>query len=153
MTYTRKQLREITGIPDKTLRWLLNKLDIQPTDIDRTFFGSPIYLYEESALSKLHDYIFNRNEQKAEYAKGKRCRGGCNRYLPPEQLNSQQICDHCRRYKWLLNEVTHNDPIHNSVDVEVIDDIASTLTTLKTDIENPVTIYTIYPYTGIKGQK
>lgn len=131
MTYTRKQLRTITGLPDKTLRWLLDRLDIQPTDIDRTFFGSPIYLYDESALSQLHAYIFKRNEQKSEYAKGKRCRGGCNRYLPDSELNSQQICDHCRRYKWMLNEVTHNDPLNNPIDSTVIDDINSILNTIK----------------------
>ena len=132
MTYTRKQLREITGIPDKTLRWLLNRLDIQPTDIDRTLFGSPIYLYDDDVLSKLHAYIFRRHEQQVEYSKGKRCRGGCNRYLPPEQLNSQQICDHCRRYKWLLNEVTHNDPTTHKVDVTIVEDISTMLNTLKT---------------------
>ena len=127
MTYTRKQLRTITGLPDKTLRWLLDRLDIQPTDIDRTFFGSPIYLYDESALSQLHAYIFKRNEQKSEYAKGKRCRGGCNRYLPDSELNSQQICDHCRRRKWLLNEITHSNPLINAIDPDVVKDIQTTI--------------------------
>lgn len=127
MTYTRKQLRTITGLPDKTLRWLLDRLDIQPTDIDRTFFGSPIYLYDESALSQLHAYIFKRNEQKAEYAKGKRCRGGCNRYLTDAALNSQQICDHCRRRKWLLNEITHGNPLANAVDLDIVNDIQTTI--------------------------
>lgn len=132
MTYTRKQIREITGLPDKTLRWLLDRLDIQPVDIHSTFFGSPVYIYDESALAKLHAYVFRRNEQKEEYSKGKRCRGGCNRYLPSEKLNSQQICDHCRRYKWILNEVTHNDPITNIIDKSVIDDIHTILNTLST---------------------
>ena len=132
MAYTRKQLREITGIPDKTLRWLLDRLDIQPIDIDRTFFGSPIYLYDDDVLSKLYDYVFRRHEQQEEYSKGKRCRGGCNRYLPPEQLNSQQICDHCRRYKWMLNEATHNDPLNNPIDSAVIDDISTILNTINT---------------------
>jgi hypothetical protein len=127
MTYTRKQLRTITGLPDKTLRWLLDRLDIQPTDIDRTFFGSPIYLYDESALSQLHAYIFKRNEQKAEYAKGKRCRGGCNSYLPDSELNSQQICDHCRRRKWLLNEITHGNPLTSTIDLDIVNDIRTTI--------------------------
>ena len=132
MTYTRKQLREITGIPDKTLRWLLDRLDIHPIDVNYTFFGSPIYLYDDDTLSQLHTYIFKRNEQKQEYAKGKRCRGGCNRHLPDSELNSQQICNHCRRYKWLLNEVTNNDPLNNPIDSAVIDDIYSILSTITT---------------------
>lgn len=130
MAYTRKQLREITGIPDKTLRWLLDRLCIQPIDIDRTFFGSTVYLYDESALSCLHSYIFRRNTKKSEQANGKRCRGGCNQYFPPSRLNSQQICDHCRRYKWLLNEATRNDPLNNAIDQTIIDDIQSILKTI-----------------------
>ena len=123
-TYTRKNIRQITGLPDKTLRWLLGKLDIQPVGAEKTFFGSPVFLYDETALDALHAYIFRRKEQRAECAKGKRCRGGCNRYLPPGELNSQQICPHCRRQKWLLNEVTHMDPLNQDPDPEVIRDIA-----------------------------
>ena len=130
MRYNRKQLRQITGLPDKTLRWLLDRLDLQPVDIEHTLFGSPVYIYDDSTLSALHDYIFKRNEKKAEHAKGKRCRGGCNRYLPESELNSQQICDHCRRYKWLLNEACHNNPLVYSVDIDVIADIRTILNNL-----------------------
>lgn len=132
MKYNRKQLRQITGLPDKTLRWLLNRLDIIPVDIERTVFGSPVYIYDESALAKLHEYIFKRQEQKEEYAKGKRCRGGCNRYLPTDALNSQQICSSCRRRNWLINEIFHNDPVCNEPDQQVIADIQATINHYKT---------------------
>ena len=125
MRYSRKQLRKITGLPDKTLRYLLDKLQLDPVDIDVTFYGSPILIYDDSTLNALHDYIFNRQQLNAEKQKGKRCRGGCNRYLPPEQLNSQEICPHCRRRKWLLNEVTHNDPLFNSADTDIVEDLLS----------------------------
>ena len=127
MRYSRKQLRKITGLPDKTLRYLLDKLQLDPVDIDVTFYGSPILVYDDSTLNALHDYIFNRKQLKAEKQKGKRCRGGCDRYLPPDDLDSQQICPHCRRRKWLLNEVTHNDPLFNSADTDVVEDLLSIL--------------------------
>lgn len=130
MRYTRRQLRQITGLPDKTLRWLLDKLDIPPVDIELTMFGSPIYVYDDFALDALHDYVFNREIKKQEKSQGKRCRGGCNRYLPPEQLNSQEICPHCRRVKWLLNEATHNDPLLNPVDADVLNDLREILQTI-----------------------
>ena len=125
MDYTRKDLRNITGLPDKTLRWLLDKLDIQPVDFKKTFFGSPIYIYDDSALEKLHEYIFVRNLKREESARGKRCRGGCGRYIAPEFLNSAQICDHCRRRMWVLNEVTHRDPLGSAIDGIVIEDLNS----------------------------
>lgn len=127
MLYTRKQIRQTTGLPDKTLRWLLDRLEIEPIDIERTLFGSPIYLYDDSALDRLHSYIFRRAEHKAELAKGRRCRGGCNRYLQLSELNTQQICDSCRRRAWLLNEITHNNPAVNAVDSSVVEDIIQTL--------------------------
>jgi hypothetical protein len=130
MRYNRKQLRQITGLPDKTLRWVINRLGIDAVDTEYTLFGSPIYIYDDTALDKLHDYIFKRTAQTVERSKGKRCRGGCERYLPESALDSQQICDHCRRYKWILNEVTHNAPLNNTVDKDVIDDIQSILKTL-----------------------
>lgn len=130
MRYTRRQLRQITGLPDKTLRWLLDKLDIPPVDIELTMFGSPIYIYDDFALDALHDYVFCRKIKKQEKSNGKRCRGGCNRYLPPEQLNSQEICPHCLRMKWLLNEATHNDPLQNPVDADVLNDLLEILQTI-----------------------
>lgn len=132
MTYTRKQIREITGLPDKTLRWLLDRLDIQPVDIDHTLFGSPIYLYDENALHELHAYIFHKRILKEERAKGKRCRGGCNRYLPSAELNSQQICNQCRRRSWLRNEVCHNDPLTNKPDPAIISELQTILESFKT---------------------
>ena len=127
MTYTRKELRQITGLPDKTLRWLLDRLDIQPVDFRRTLFGSPVYIYSEDALGELHAYIFQRRILKDERSKGKRCRGGCNRYLAPSQLNSQQICDQCRRKAWLVNEVCHQDPLLNHPDVSVVSELRNIL--------------------------
>lgn len=127
MRYSRKQLRKITGLPDKTLRYLLDKLRLDPVDIEFTLFCSPIYIYDDSTLDALHAYIFKRDIRRAEQQKGKRCRGGCNRYLPPEQLNSQQICPHCRRRKWLLNEVTEHDPLTHSVDLDIISDLQAIL--------------------------
>lgn len=124
MEYTRKDLRGVTGLPDKTLRWLLDRLDIQPVDFRRTFFGSPIYVYDDTALTQLYDYIFQRRERKAEQSRGKRCRGGCNQYMDPDLLNSAQICDHCRRRQWLLNEATYRDPLGSAVDPEVLRDIS-----------------------------
>lgn len=132
MTYTRKQIREITGLPDKTLRWLLNRLDIQPVDIHRTLFGSPVYIYDENALHELHAYIFHKRILKEERAKGKRCRGGCNRYLPITELNSQQICNQCRRRSWLLNEACHNDPLTNMPDPSIISELQTILESFKT---------------------
>lgn len=126
MEYTRQELRKVTGLPDKSLRYLLEKLDIQPIDFRKTLFGSPVFVYDESALQRLHEYIFVRNQMRLEFAKGKRCRGGCNQYLAPELLNSEQICPHCRRRKWLLNEVCHNNP-SSGVDAEVVGDIAGIL--------------------------
>ena len=120
MTYTRKQLREVTGLPDKTLRWLLERLDIQPVDFNRTIFGSPIYIYDDDALHELHAYIFHQKVLKSERSKGKRCRGGCDRYLPASQLNSQQICDSCRRKAWLKNEIHHHDILLNPADPDII---------------------------------
>jgi hypothetical protein len=131
MAYTRKQIREITGLPDKTLRWLLDRLDIQPTDIDRTLFGSPVYLYDENALHDLHAYIFQKRTLKEERAKGKRCRGGCNRYLPIAELNSQQVCNQCRRRSLLLNEVCHNDPLTKPPDPAIIAELSSILESIK----------------------
>lgn len=128
--YTRKQLRDITGLPDKTLRWLIDKLDIQPADFARTVFGSPIYLYDDDALHELHAYIFHRKVLKDERSKGKRCRGGCNRYLPSSQLNSQQICDHCRRYAWIRNEVCHQDPATHPPDKNIIGELQQILSQL-----------------------
>lgn len=126
MEYTRKELRKVTGLPDKSLRYLLDKLDIQPVDFRKTLFGSPVFVYDESALQRLHEYIFVRNQMRLEFAKGKRCRGGCNHYLKPELLNSEQICPHCRRRKWLLNEVCHNNP-SSGIDAEIVRDIAGIL--------------------------
>lgn len=125
--YTRKQLREITGLPDKTLRWLIDKLDIQPADFARTVFGSPIYLYDEDALHELHAYIFHRKVLKDERSKGKRCRGGCNRYLPPVLLNSQQICDTCRRRSWIRNEIYSGDIINNQPDLRIAEELKGIL--------------------------
>lgn len=130
MTYTRKQLREVTGLPDKTLRWLLDRLDIQPVDFNRTIFGSPIYIYDDDALHELHAYIFHQKVLKSERSKGKRCRGGCNRYLPPSQLNSQQICDQCRRKAWVRNEVYHHDVLNNPPDGEIIAELQNILKTI-----------------------
>ena len=126
MEYTRQELRKVTGLPDKSLRYLLEKLDIQPIDFRKTLFGSPVFVYDESALQRLHEYIFTRNQMRLEFAKGKRCRGGCNQYLTPALLNSEQICPHCRRRKWLLNEVTHDNP-GGVPDTEVVKDIESIL--------------------------
>lgn len=120
MTYTRKDIRRITGLPDKTLRWLLDRLDIPPVDIQRTLFGSPVYVYDDNALNELHAYIFHQKITKQERAKGKRCRGGCNRYVPESELNSQQICNYCRRRAWILKEVYHNDLLTNTPDRDVI---------------------------------
>lgn len=130
MEYTRKQLREITGLPDKTLRWLLDRLDIQPSDMNRTVFGSPVYLYDDDALHELHAYIFHQKVLKDERSKGKRCRGGCNRYLPPSMLNSQQICDTCRRRSWLKNEACRHDILHNQPDPAIIAELKEILNTL-----------------------
>lgn len=130
MTYTRKQLRQLTGLADKSLRWLLDRLDIQPADFNRTIFGSPICVYGDDVLSRLNTYIADRKLLKAERAKGKRCRGGCNRYLPPSQLNSQQICAHCRRRAWLTNEVCHRNPLFNLPDKEIISDLKNILKSL-----------------------
>lgn len=127
MRYSRKQLRKITGLPDKTLRYLLDKLRLDPVDVEFTIFQSPIFIYDESTLDALHAYIFSRQNLKVEQQQGKRCRGGCNKYLPPEKLNSQQICPHCRRRKWLLNEVTGNDPLVHPVDSSVISDLQEIL--------------------------
>jgi hypothetical protein len=127
MQYTRKNLREITGLPDKSLRWLLEKLNIQPSGFKVTLFGSKVFLYNDSALDQLHEYIFRRKKQRAEQADGKRCRGGCQGHFPPDLLDSQQICPHCRRRKWVLNEVTHRDPLHNKIDALVVDDLSSIL--------------------------
>ena len=127
MTYNRKQLRNITGLPDKTLRWLLDRLDIEPVEIGRTVFGSPVYLYDDNALHELHAYIFHQKLLKNERAKGLRCRGGCNRYLPPKDLNSQQICNQCRRRMWLTNEVCHHDPLANPPDQEIVSELRGVL--------------------------
>ena len=131
MAYTRKQIREITGLPDKTLRWLLDRLDIQPVDISTTFFRSPVYLYDEDALHELHAYVFHKKILKEERAKGKRCRGGCNRHLSSSELNSQQICDRCRRRAWLYNEVCHNDPSTNCPDPTVISELHTLLDSIE----------------------
>ena len=131
MNYNRKQLRNITGLPDKTLRWLLDRLDIEPVGVERTVFGSPIYIYDDNALHELHAYIFHRQVLKNERAKGLRCRGGCNRYFPPAELNSQQICDQCRRYAWLRNEVCHHDPSAIPPDPVIITELRSALDTFK----------------------
>lgn len=132
MQYTRKQLREITGLPDKTLRWLLDRLDIQPSDFNRTVFGSPIYLYDDDALHELHAYIFHQKILKDERKKGKRCRGGCNRYLPTSELNSQQICNYCRRKAWLKNEVYSNDVLTHKADETIIQELQEILNSLHT---------------------
>ena len=130
MQYTRKQLREITGLPDKTLRWLLERLDIQPSDFNRTIFGSPIYLYDDDALHELHAYIFHQKVLKNERAKGKRCRGGCNRYLNPALLNSQQICDTCRRRNWMKNEIYRHDILNNQPDKRIAAELQEILNTV-----------------------
>lgn len=127
MLYTRKQLREIIHVPEKTLRWLLEKLDIQPSDFNCTAYGSPIFMYDDNALVMLNNYILQRNVLKAERQKGKRCRGGCNRYLPANELNSQQVCDHCRRKAWLKNEVCHKDPLLHSPDKQIIKELQDVL--------------------------
>ena len=127
MVYTRKELRQITGLPDKTLRWLLDRLDIQPADFRRTLFGSPVCIYSEDALAQLHAYIFQRRILKDERSKGKRCRGGCSRYLAPSQLNSQQICDCCRRKAWITNEVCRHDPLLNEPDLSVVSELRKIL--------------------------
>lgn len=125
--YTRKQLRDITGLPDKTLRWLLDRLDIQPSDMNRTLFGSPVYLYDESVLYELHAYIFNKRVLKEERAKGYRCRGGCNRHFPHTELNSQQICNQCRRKAWLRNEIHNGDPLCNPINTEIVSELRNAI--------------------------
>lgn len=104
-TYTRKQLMDITGLLDKTLRWLLSRLEIDPVNTTKTAFGRPVYHYDYSTLHKLHEYIFQQTKRKEEYAKGIRCRGGCNRYFPKSELNTDNICSHCRRKRWLHHEL------------------------------------------------
>lgn len=131
MAYTRKQIRDITGLPDKTLRWLLDKLDIQPIDINRNLLGGPVYIYDDSVIQHLHAYIFQRRILKEERSKGKRCRGGCERYFPEEELNSQQICNRCRRYAWLHNEVCHHDPLNQKPDIAVVCELQSLLNSFK----------------------
>lgn len=62
-TYTRKQLMDITGLPDKTLRWLLSRLEIDPVNTTKTAFGRPVYHYDYSTLHKLHEYIFQQTKR------------------------------------------------------------------------------------------
>lgn len=81
-TYTRKQLMKITGLPDKTLRWLLSKLEIDPVFTTKTAFGRPIYHYDYATLVCLHDYIFKQAKHKEECNRGVRCRGGCGSSAP-----------------------------------------------------------------------
>ena len=69
-TYTRKQLMKITGLPDKTLRWLLSKLEIDPVFTTKTAFGRPIYHYDYATLVCLHDYIFKQAKHKEECNRG-----------------------------------------------------------------------------------
>lgn len=127
MLYTRKQLRETAEVPDKTLRWMLDKLDIQPVDFNCTAFGSPIFMYDENVLAKLQEYLAYRRVIKEQQRKGKRCRGGCNRYLPVLALNSQQICDQCRRKAWIKNEVCHRDPLLHAPDRQIIKELQDVL--------------------------
>ena len=104
-TYTRKQLMKITGLPDKTLRWLLSKLEIDPVFMTKTALGRPIYHYDYATLVCLHDYIFKQAKHKEECNRGVRCKGGCGKYFPKEEMNANQVCNHCRRRLWLRHEV------------------------------------------------
>ena len=129
-TYTRKQLISITGLPDKTLRWLLSRLEISPVDVKKTAFGRPIYYYDKATLLKLHDYVFNQLLKKQESANGVRCRGGCNKFFPRNQLSSDQLCPHCKRIQLLRKEVYDE---HGNINTEVVDDLIQILTAIKND--------------------
>lgn len=102
-TYTRKQLMKITGLPDKTLRWLLSKLEIDPVFTTKTAFGRPIYHYDYATLVCLHDYIFKQARHKEECNKGVRCKGGCGKYFPKEEMNANQVCNLCRNELFRVN--------------------------------------------------
>ena len=55
MNLNRKQLQERTAIPPATLTWLLKRLNIEPVEITKTFFGRPIYRYDDSVMLKLNE--------------------------------------------------------------------------------------------------
>ena len=50
MNLNRRQLQERTAIPPATLTWLLKRLNIEPIEITKTFFGRPIYRYDDSVI-------------------------------------------------------------------------------------------------------
>lgn len=131
MTFSRKEIREITGLSDRTLRWLFEKLKLDPVGQTRTFYGSPVFQYDETTLSKLHAYIFKR-EADSEAKNGElRCRGGCGDYFLKSELNKSQVCSRCRRFIWIKNEVYNNDPLLNKVDPLVIRELRSILRQLE----------------------
>ena len=130
-TYTRKQLMKITGLPDKTLRWLLSKLEIAPVFTTKTACGRPIYHYDYATLVCLHDYIFKQARHKEECNKGVRCKGGCGNYFPKEEMNANQICNHCRRRLWLRHEVYPDKSL--KFDKTAFRDILSILNSFKHD--------------------
>lgn len=130
-TYTRKQLMKITGLPDKTLRWLLSKLEIDPVFTTKTAFGKPIYHYDYATLVCLHDYIFKQAKHKEECNRGVRCRGGCGKYFPKEEMNANQVCNHCRRRLWLRHEVYPDKSL--KFDKTAFRDILSILNSFKHD--------------------
>jgi hypothetical protein len=106
---SQKQIRERTGIPRSTLAWLLNRLEIMPVETRRTLFGREFFMYDDSCIDSINDWLNSQLERKLiqqDHSGKKRCMGGCRKWYAKSEMFSV-YCKPCYVKKSIMTLISH----------------------------------------------